>query len=233
MPDRSVPPAVPSNPYAAPHSPGVLPQRPAPGSQPGQPFVPGVVFNGANLQAPPPSAQTPWGWGRARWWWALAVVALLVPAVGGLLQLPRLVQTADVSDLVQEQPSDTYSITDRPGWNPLVEHGQRLSDTYLAKMDDGTIFEIVPQTQEGVNYAHDFLVLLADENSALLFATQTSDDPAELDAVIQETRDRFDELERMFLAGEDFDVDISITRSDGTTYTSDGNNHADDDASTP
>ncbi|WP_448631036.1 hypothetical protein [Cellulomonas soli] len=107
----------------------------------------------------------------------------------------------------------------------------KLSDTYLAKVEDGTIFEIVPETQEGLDYTHDFLILLADQNSALLFATQTSSDPDELDAQIQETRDRFDELEQTFLAGGDFDTDISVTDADGDTYTSDGSSP--NDMSTP
>ncbi|NYI59113.1 hypothetical protein [Cellulomonas soli] len=155
------------------------------------------------------------------------VFALLVVAlVRGLSGLGSSVHGGSATDVGWEAQGDP--ITERPGWDPLVAHGQELSDTYLAMVDDGTIYELVPRTQEGLNYVHDFLLLLADENGALKFMTTTSDDPAELDATIQERWDRFDELERIFLAGEDFDVDISITDSDGTTYTSDGLNHWDD-----
>ena len=121
-----------------------------------------------------------------------------------------------------------YAIDDRPGWDPLVAHGQELSDKYMTMTQDGSIFEIVPQTPEGKNYIHDFLLLLADKNAALKWAAGSSEDPGELDAKITDTSAAFDELERTFLAGEDFGVDISVTQADGTTYTSDGANHTKD-----
>ncbi|WP_449386215.1 hypothetical protein [Cellulomonas soli] len=239
MADEQSPYGASPNPFAAPHQPGApATPPPPPGAPGGQPSVPGVVFNGDPYgsptagRTPPAWAQAPWAQWFARWWWVLAIATLLLTVIGGIVALRQVGdEIADASSLLPGQDSQTYSITERPGWDPLVEHGQQLSDTYLAKVEDGTIFEIVPETQEGLDYTHDFLILLADQNSALLFATQTSSDPDELDAQIQETRDRFDELEQTFLAGGDFDTDISVTDADGDTYTSDGSSP--NDMSTP
>ncbi|UCR88718.1 hypothetical protein [Mycetocola spongiae] len=80
----------------------------------------------------------------------------------------------------------------------------------------------VPQTEAGERYARDFLYLLND----LKFAVQiTGSGTPEGEKIADDA----EELERKFLAGEDFGVSIKITRGDGSVYESDGANHSRED----
>lgn len=119
--------------------------------------------------------------------------------------------------------TETLYIEDRPEYDSTVLYIEDLFEQYLAARDDNSIYEHVPTSTEGHAYVYDFLHLLGEQLEALRAARGTSStDAAELDAEIEAYREGADELERRFLASEDFDATIAATRDDGSTYESDG-----------
>lgn len=156
---------------------------------------------------------------------ALVITLAVVIALGG----PR----SDGSDdapaaaprpITEPSPTQqTYTIEDRPEYDPAVAHLDDLVEGYLAAYEDNSIYEHVPTSTEGHEYVWDFLYLLDLQREGLHEARGTvSTEAAELDAMIADFRDEADEVERRFLGSEDFEVQITAEREDGTTYESDG-----------
>ncbi|TPW75444.1 hypothetical protein [Schumannella soli] len=121
--------------------------------------------------------------------------------------------------------SGAYDLVDRPAFTAYVTRVTQLRDTYLQARRDGSIHQWVPATTTGDDYASAFIYLLTDKKAAtnfMLRGTTTDDDPAVLDAKVAAWDAELTELERKFLAGEPFGVNITIKRSDGTTFHYDG-----------
>ena len=112
---------------------------------------------------------------------------------------------------------------------PLYAVAQTLVTEMFARYSDRNgaeyAYALVPDTQAGDDYAHGFLLLLADLKSVFAFLPSTeSRDVAALDAELQGYIDDATERERKFLAGEPMGDTIKITNSDGSVFESDGTN---------
>jgi len=197
----------------------------APGQAAAQhPVAPAGVYQQPYQQPPQKSGK---GW----LWAILGVVAVVV--IGGIIGVIALigVVASSMSSLVDDldvpattiETADEYAIEDRPGWDALVARYDETKEKYRT-LSDAEIYAIVPATTDGFDYYKDFLYILTDKAGALIFMPgfTSSTDPQELDDTITYWDNELTELERQFLAGEDFGVTIAITQSDGTVYESDG-----------
>jgi hypothetical protein len=140
---------------------------------------------------------------------------------------PSASPTPDSSPSSEASPSDEASPTSavspvaEPSASPQAQGDgppfastlsvSEMYDAYSAMVKDKSIFTIVPQTLEGVDYLQAFLFTVIDYQSAERFSPLSAEQEAELAA-----------LERRFLALEDLEVTIDITFSDGTNFTHDG-----------
>jgi hypothetical protein len=120
------------------------------------------------------------------------------------------------------------SIGDRPGWAIAQEFVADTYTKYAEETSPDNAYNKVPQTEAGLYYAHDFIVILTDYKGAFAFGGvgTESTNVSELDAKAQSYIDEVTEYERKFLAGEDLGVTITITQADGTVYESEGANGA-------
>jgi hypothetical protein len=122
-----------------------------------------------------------------------------------------------------DQP--VVNIDDRP----LYPIAQTLVTEMFARYSDRAgaeyAYALVPATQGGNDYAHGFLLILADLKSVFAFLPGTeSRDVAALDAELQGYIEKANEMERKFLAGEPMGVTMKVTNSDGSVFESDGTN---------
>lgn len=118
--------------------------------------------------------------------------------------------------------SGRYSIVDRPAYATYALRVRDMQLKYQTALKDGSIHQWVVDSPTGDTYAQAFVYFLTDKKVALLWISDSSDDPAELDATVAEWDAELTELERTFLAGEPFGADVTIKRSDGTTFHYDG-----------
>ncbi|MBL3687266.1 hypothetical protein D3248_09950 [Leucobacter zeae] len=162
--------------------------------------------------------------------WAIAVIiggsalALLV-AIGSVAALGAIawtvVSTAPKVDTLVVPPTPETPIDPEPDSaeaEALAQHIVDTYDTYLAAVSDDSIYDAVPGGRDvDPDYIAAFIYTLTDYRSAVRFMSldQDADRLADL-------AEQTDELERRFLAGEDLDVEIEITREDGTVFRSDG-----------
>lgn len=92
-------------------------------------------------------------------------------------------------------------------------------EKYLAATQDGSILELVPGgASVDPDYVSAYLYVLTDLRSAVRFTPPSLENAQQLSEYAADVR----EHERRFLAGEDLDVDISVTREDGSVFESDG-----------
>jgi len=116
-------------------------------------------------------------------------------------------------------------VTRAAGGGPGVEEqysgptGAAMYDKYVAMIDDESIFLIIPQTDEGWAYFSAFLYKIADYKAAESFGELSLEQGQEMLA-----------LEARFLALEDLQMTVDITRSDGTHFLHDGKPPAPADA---
>jgi len=118
---------------------------------------------------------------------------------------------------------------DLPEYEAVERFVVEMFESYSDATGAGYAGRLVPQTEDGLNYARDFLLILADLRSVFRFlpGTSSTDVPA-LEAQLRDYEDQAIEAERKFLSGEDFGVSFRITNPDGTEYISDGTNKSDD-----
>ena len=167
---------------------------------------------------------------------AVSVIAALAIGIGlvGCSLLPSLDGGGGSVDSRPSAPAPAItalpviSIADRPGFDAADRLVNEMHERYSNEASADYAYDQVAQTTEAKYYAYDFLVILTDFKGAFRFMPlgTESTNPAELDAKIQYYVDEVTELERKFLAGEDLGVTISITKADGSVYTSDGTNTA-------
>jgi hypothetical protein len=156
----------------------------------------------------------------------LGAVTIGLALVGCALLPPTSSAERPVSTDRPIEVLPVVSIIDRPAFAEAESLVVTMFTEYSDETNPKNAYDLVPQTEAGLNYAHDFLVILADIKGAFAFLPlgTESTNVAELDATIQTYVDKTTELERKFLAGEDLGVSITLTRSDGSVYESDGGN---------
>ena len=175
--------------------------------------------------------------------WAIGLIVgisalLLLLLVGGFVGL-RLISGA-LSDALSSSPHVSSAPTapgtprDPSDTDPGADATERTAaaqatrdaeyvigmyDQYLAASRDGSIRELVP---DGANVDPDyfaaFLYMLTDLRSAARFVPPSAENAEQL----HEYAEQAEEYERLFLAGKDLDVDIKITREDGSVFETDG-----------
>ncbi|GAA3659544.1 DUF2510 domain-containing protein [Microbacterium marinilacus] len=157
----------------------------------------------------------------------VAVIVLVVAVVVPLFSRPDAASAPAPTEGAESSPSATptpatvYALSERPGYADMESFVTGTYEKYLAAREDGSIRDLVPDTDDADDYINAFLLLLSDERGALRWAPSGTN-PDELDAIIQATRDRVAEYERRFLAGEDLGVSVRVVRSDGSVFESDG-----------
>lgn len=149
-----------------------------------------------------------------------AVAVLVVTVILPRASRPGATPAQPTSNAAPTSPT-VYSIADRPGYSELESFVSGTYERYLAARDDGSIRDLVPDTDDADDYVNAFLLLLSDEQNALRWPPSGTN-PDELDAMIQATHDRVAEYERRFLAGEDLGVSVRVVRSDGSVFENDG-----------
>lgn len=97
----------------------------------------------------------------------------------------------------------------------LAQEVEAIADAYLEAQHDGTIYALVPGGDKvDPGYIGAFIYTLTDLKSASRFGGTA--------AQLQELLDKAEACEARFLAGEDLDVTVRITRADGSVFASDG-----------
>ena len=132
--------------------------------------------------------------------------------------------SAEPSESSTPDPEESDADSGLAEWDALKDRYDDEYAKYKAAISSGEMYDYVPDTDKGREYYTAFLYILIDHKSALTFVELGIDDmnPAELDSTIDEYETKLDELLDTFLANEDLDADIKITRSDGTVFESDG-----------
>lgn len=119
-------------------------------------------------------------------------------------------------------PEPTYTIMDRPGYDAAVDHVAELEQWLRTAYDDDTIYEYVPNTDEGRTYAAAVLQLLRELQTELNNPGEPTTDTDALDTRIQEIRDQAQQYSDAFESGQDLGVRVEVEWADGTTTTTDG-----------
>lgn len=171
--------------------------------------------------------------------WAIGLIVgigalLIVMLIGGLLGL-RALGVA----ISEATPPRHPQVTEEPSVPPLPETSDpaepesdllaqaeedaeyviELHEQYLAARTDGSITDDVPGgSQVDPDYIAAFLYAITDLRSAVRFVPPSVENAEQLREYAEEAR----EYERLFLAGEDLDIDIKITREDGSVFETDG-----------
>lgn len=119
---------------------------------------------------------------------AFMCVPIIVDQAKGLSQ-------KEVEAVIAEGPPFADSLT-----------ATQMYDAYISMKRDGSIYRIIPDTDDGRRYFRAFMYAVTDVKIAESIAGGLSSD---------EKRD-LAEREQLFLALEDLDIDIDITHTDGT-----------------
>ena len=119
-------------------------------------------------------------------------------------------------------PEETFTIMDRPGYDAAVAHVDDLEAWFSTAYDDGTIYDYVPNTDDGRTYAAAVLQLLRELQAELNTPGEPTTDTDALDTRIQEIRDEAQQYSDAFENGQDLGVRVEVEWADGTTTTTDG-----------
>lgn len=87
-----------------------------------------------------------------------------------------------------------------------------MYDKYIAKTEDDSIYLIIPRTDEGWDYFRAFMYKITDYKIA-----ESIGGPLEAEQIEEMLA-----LEQRFLALEDLELTVDITRTDGTRFVHDG-----------
>ena len=138
----------------------------------------------------------------------LSVIGVIILAVVGaaVYYLLALAGGRGTDDSPQAGPG--------PSGEPTVEQpsAEDLYNKYIAMADDDSIFLIIPRTDEGWAYFSAFVYKLADYKAA-----ESIGGPLDQDSVEEMLA-----LEARFVALQDLEMTVDITRSDGTQFYHDG-----------
>ena len=119
-------------------------------------------------------------------------------------------------------PDETYTIVDRPSYDAAVAQVNDLEQWFQTAYDDGTIYDYVPNTDDGRTYAAAVLQLLRELQTELNDPGEPTSDTDALDTRIQEIRDQAQQYSDAFENGQDLGVRVEVEWADGTTTTTDG-----------
>ncbi|WP_210418149.1 DUF2510 domain-containing protein [Ruania zhangjianzhongii] len=119
-------------------------------------------------------------------------------------------------------PEETYTIMDRPGYDAAVNYLDELSSWLSTAYDDGTIYDYVPNTDEGRTYAAAVLQLIGELRVELSEPGEPTSDTDALDTRIEEIQDQAQQYSEAFENGQDLGVRVEVEWNDGTTTTTDG-----------
>ena len=223
MNDQNDAPKVPITPPTPEPTPLFVTPNPATPPQPNA-APPSVNVPGANGVPPPKKSKLGLILGLSIGGVALICTLFVVFAILGFVgniksQLDSATNPSNTQDDTQ-----VYILGQRPGWNAYKEFVQKTYKDTMAAGDTDEIWKMIPKSREGIAYYEQYMTILGDRKTALIFDDLTSTNPDELDAKIEADTASLKELIRKFQAQEDLGVKISIKRRDGTTYTSDGTN---------
>ena len=155
---------------------------------------------------------------------ALGIIGLLVAGfvLSGLVSGANNAGSND-RPAASGEPSDSGQAS-LAEWEALKERYDSEYNTYKAANGTSDMYNYAPDTDKGREYYTAFFYILIDYKTALGFVELGVDtmNPAELASTIDEYETMLDELLDTFLANEDLDTDIKISRSDGTVFESDG-----------
>lgn len=156
-----------------------------------------------------PAAQLPRGATAGRTTLMLVAALSAVLAIGGAAFAFGIMRDSAAAgpQTVDERRAVAESGEFRGGASPA-----ELYDSYLAMSNDESIFEIIPRTDEGWDYFRAFMYKLTDYKTAEMIGGRL--DSATLEEMYA--------LERRFLALEDLELTVDITRTDGTRFYHDG-----------
>lgn len=157
---------------------------------------------------------------------SLILVGILIATAVALGAFANVITSARAGQQV-EQPAlppstNAPSPNDEAALRQAEADAEFIIDTqerYLAAQEDGSILQLVPGgAQVDPDYITAYLYVLTDLRSAVRFTSPSAENAPQLAEYAANVR----EHERRFLAGEDLDVDVSITRKDGSVFESDG-----------
>ncbi|WIM67171.1 hypothetical protein QP027_08550 [Corynebacterium breve] len=133
-------------------------------------------------------------------------------------------------DLYNDSP-DRVKLSSRPGYQEMVDHVSGRYLYYQGMIDDGSLWSLAPDGHTiDQSYNRSFWIVVSDYGTGIDTRTMNFDHPEEsfesaatpedADAAIQLMRDKIDEYERRFWAGEPLDTVIEITNGDGSIFSS-------------
>ncbi|MBL3700092.1 hypothetical protein [Leucobacter luti] len=172
--------------------------------------------------------------------WAIALIIAggalaLTTLIGGLLAISALgtflASARDVPVAPLPPSAEAPALPDSPESSDSTPPGSaaqaqedtdaiiELHEKYGDAIADGSITGMVPGGDAvDPDYIAAYLYSLTDLRSALRFVPASAENAAQLRVYAEQA----EELERRFLAGEDLDVRVRITRDDGSVFESDG-----------
>lgn len=203
-------------------------------AHPGQPYA-GPHYSAAPVARKRRGSAVPWivgGCGGLLLAGIIAVVLIISSIVGIVRSFP---------DRPEREPRETFAAepasAQRIDWRerPLADEWlaliTRLHDDYVPLIRSGEIYDLLPDGRAvGADYVEAFRLTVVDMSLAIGMGWSIdSTSAAEVDDHLHGYIERFTELERQFLAGEDLDgVHITFVLSDGTVKVYDGDNPAND-----
>lgn len=158
---------------------------------------------------------------------AALLILMLAAGIWGITALGRAISEAGPARPLATPEAPLVPAPDHSGEDAelaaqAAEDSQYIIDTadrYRAARTDGTITALVPGGDTvDPDYITAFLYVLTDLRSAVRFTPATPDNAGQLREYAEEVA----ELEQRFLHGEDLDVEVTITREDGSVFESDG-----------
>lgn len=123
-------------------------------------------------------------------------------------------------------PSPTpqeYQLDELEDFSQVRFHIRDMETWYQTAYEDGSIYEYVPDTDEGRIYALTASTLTTDLYDDLMGrARETNTDQAWLQSELEQYQDTADAYHERFLAGEPLGASAEITMSDGSVVVGDG-----------
>lgn len=131
----------------------------------------------------------------------------------GLLAAATLVTMASaLAYFVFLQPSEPAPPTQWTETSLGPVNAADLYDYYVARIDDDSIFQIIPETEEGWAYFSAFMYKLADYKAAEAIRGKLTD----------EQKQEMLALNQRFVNLQDLELTVDITRTDGSKFYHDG-----------
>lgn len=152
----------------------------------------------------------------------VVVLIMVAGVIKAANDIPVETPTAAASSTRKPAPK-TYTDTDSKYYKQYLGELSRMETTYLPKIQDGSIYDLLPQGEAaGEEYVRTFQAALAEYRNASMFGGADSTDLAEVDDRVQADILKLKGLEKRFLKGEDLQFSYRIGHPDGTSTTGSG-----------